>query len=117
MASQGWRDFILAWAVLAFISLFVIVDLFDHLDNFLDDNANVISVAKYYMYHLPSIIDLCLPVGMLLASLFTIGALSKNNEYSAILSAGVSLARMTRTILLLGLIIWALSRVRNRPHD
>ncbi len=95
----------LFWAILAFVAIFLLVDLFDHLDNFLDDNARVLAVVRYYVFKLPLIIDLCLPVGMLLASLFTLGSLSKNNEYAALLSSGVSLARAGRSLLVLGLLV------------
>lgn len=96
---------VLSWAIISFVAIFLLIDLFDHIDNFLDDNASVLAVLKYYFYQLPLIIDLCLPVGMLLASLFTMATLSKNNEYSSLLSAGVSLRRQTRSLLILGLII------------
>jgi lipopolysaccharide export system permease protein len=96
---------VLAWSLLSFVAVFLLVDLFDHIDNFLDDNATVWEVARYYFYQLPLMVDLCLPVGMLLASLFTIGSLSKNNEYSALLSAGVSLTRLSRALIVLGLLI------------
>ena len=96
---------VLFWSILAFIAIFLLVDLFDHLDNFLDDNARIVSVFRYYLFKLPLIIDLCLPIGMLLASLFTLGTLSKNNEFAALLSSGVSLARAGRSLLVLGLLM------------
>ncbi len=98
---------VLSWSIISFVAIFLLIDLFDHLDNFLDDNATVFSVVKYYIYQLPLIIDLCLPVGMLLASLFTLSSLSKNNEYSSLLSAGVSLARITRSLIILGILVSA----------
>ena len=94
----------LFWTILAFIAIFLLVDLFDHLDNFLDDNARIVSVFRYF-FKLPLIIDLCLPIGMLLASLFTLGTLSKNNEFAALLSSGVSLARAGRSLLVMGLLV------------
>lgn len=92
---------VLLWALLAFVSIFVLVDLFDHIDNFIDDEASAGAVLRYYLFLIPQIVDLILPVSMLLAALFTLGILSKNREYTAILSAGQSLARMTRSILVL----------------
>jgi lipopolysaccharide export system permease protein len=98
---------VLGWSLLAFTSLFVLVDLFDHLDDFLDDHATTLSIAKYYAFQLPWVVDLCLPVGMLLASLFTTGLLSKNREYMASLAAGVSLARLSRWVIVLGVAMTA----------
>jgi lipopolysaccharide export system permease protein len=96
---------VLGWSLLAFTAIFLLVDLFDHLDNFLDDNASTVSILKYYMYQLPTVVDLVFPVSMLLASLFTLGVLSKNNEFTAILSAGVSLSRLARTVLIFALLM------------
>ncbi len=96
---------VLVWALLAFACVFVLVDLFDHVDNFIDDDAQLLSIGKYYLYLLPRIIDLTLPVSMLLAALFTMGILSKNQEYTAMLSAGQSLARISRSILLFALLV------------
>jgi len=95
----------LGWALLAFLSVFMLIDLVDHIDNFIDDGASGLAILKYYIYILPQYVDYVLPMSMLLASLFTVGMLSKNREYSAILSAGVSLARMSRTVLLMGLLV------------
>jgi lipopolysaccharide export system permease protein len=102
---------VLAWSILAFMAIFLLVDLFDHLDNFLDDEASTLSILKYYMYQLPTVLDLVFPVSMLLASLFTLGILSKNNEYTAILGAGLSLARATRMVLLFALLMSGLDLV------
>lgn len=96
---------VLMWSLLAFTTIFLLVDLFDHLDNFLDDDASTLSILKYYFYQLPFILDLIFPVSMLLASLFTLGLLSKNNEYTAVLSSGVSLAKCTRVILVFALLM------------
>lgn len=102
---------VLLWSILAFMAIFLLVDLFDHLDNFLDDEASTVSILKYYMYQLPTVLDLVFPVSMLLASLFTLGLLSKNNEYTAILGSGLSLARATRTVLAFALVMSALDLV------
>ncbi len=98
---------VLMWSMLAFLSVFVLIDLVDHIDDFIDDQAHIVSILKYYLTILPQYVDFVLPISMLLASLFTISLLSKNQEYTAILAAGVSLARMSRWILLAGLLIAA----------
>jgi lipopolysaccharide export system permease protein len=102
---------VLAWSLLAFIAVFVLVDLFDHLDNFLDDDASTKAILEYYMYQLPMIVDVVLPVSMLLASLFTVGILSKQNEYTTILGAGMSLRRLSRSVLVFALLVSAISLV------
>ena len=96
---------VLTWALVAFAVIFLLVDLFDHLGSFLDNDASALAIGRYYLFQLPFVIDLVLPVSMLLASLFTFAALGKNNEYSALMTAGVSLFQISRSILIFALLI------------
>lgn len=91
---------VLFWATLTFVTLYLLVDLFDHLDNFLDADASPSAIVRYYFYQMPFVLDMVLPVAMLLASLFTFALMGKNNEYVSLLSAGVNMARIGRTILI-----------------
>lgn len=96
---------VLLWALLAFLAVFVLIDLVDHIDDFIDDEARLISVLKYYLYVIPQYIDFVLPISIMLASLFTVALLSKNQEFTAILASGTSLLRMSRTVLVFGVVL------------
>ena len=102
------RDFVI-WLVISsagFLALFVIVDLVDHLDNFIDRKAaSPFLVLKYYLYFLPYNAVLSLPIAMLLATLFTLGGLAKNNEILAMKVSGITLYRIFAPILVLASII------------
>ena len=64
----------------AFVIIFLVVDLIENIDKFIDRDASVSTVFLYYLYYIPYIINLTLPVSMLLACLFTLGSMSQNNE-------------------------------------
>lgn len=96
---------VLIFAIIAFIILFMVVDGIDHLDKFIDRDMPSIMILKYYYYYLPYIIILCMPVAMLLASLFSIGQLAKYNELTAMKASGVSLYRIVAPILLIALVV------------
>ena len=96
---------VLTWSVLAFLAVFVLMDLIDHVDDFIDDEATLSAIGRYYLYRLPYLIDFVTPISMLLAAMFTVGILSKNREYTAMLAAGISLFRLSRTLLVLGAIV------------
>lgn len=96
---------ILFYTTLAFIVIFVIVDLIENLDKFLSNDAKFIDVLLYYIYYIPYIITLTLPVNMLLSCLFSLGSMAQYNELIATLTAGVSLYRIVFPILLLAAII------------
>lgn len=91
------------FAVAALSAIFIVVDLLESLDNFLDQKASLKIIATYYLTYLPSIFTLLIPVGMLLGSLFAVGRLTNTNEIIAIRAAGQSLPRFMLPLLLFGL--------------
>ncbi len=95
---------ILVFSLMAAMLVFVVVDLIEHLDKFIDRHVAVPIVIDYYILYLPYIIYLVLPVGMLLASLFAMGNFIKTNEFLAMKSSGISLYRIFGWVTLLGLI-------------
>ncbi len=97
----------LVMALLAFIAIFVILDLFEKLDDFLDRDVPVAIILHYYVYRIPEILLLMLPVGMLLASLFSLGAFARNNEFTAVIAAGISMRRTLAPVLLVSFVISA----------
>jgi lipopolysaccharide export system permease protein len=101
------RQFILTFlfGLLAFIVIYVCVDLMEHLDDFFDHNVPTPVILKYYLYMLPDIIHLILPIGMLLASLFTIGRLDTSNELTAMRSSGRSMRRLALPLFAFGLAV------------
>ncbi len=88
------------FSLLAFILIFVIVDMMENLDDFLDQNVNKIIIFNYYMVFIPEIIRLLLPVAMLFGGLFTMGKMSMQNELTAIKAGGVSMYRSMLPILI-----------------
>ena len=105
--------FVLFFASMAFIVIFIVVDLIEHLDKFLDSKAPFSRTVVYYLYYIPSIITLTLPVNMLLSSLFALGTMAQHNELVACMSAGVSLYRLVWPLLLVALLISILSGIAN----
>lgn len=92
-------------SLLAFVGIFFIVDLIQQLDRFLDHDATVMMVVRYYLYYMPYIIVLTIPVGMLLGSLFTFGQLGKYGELTAMKASGLSVYRLIRPMLLAGVMV------------
>lgn len=95
----------LFFSLLVFLVIYLIVDLVEHLDEFIDAQADTSQVIRYYINYVPYIVTLTLPVSMLLATLFSVGALSKLNELTAMKASGVSLYRVATPLLVLGLLI------------
>ena len=71
--------------------------------------------GQMLLYHVPPVIQQCLPMALLFGSLFAMRRLSLSLEWSAMLSAGVSPTRLAMPVLLLGAIAaggqWLLQEV------
>lgn len=93
------------FSVLAFLIIFVVVDIIERLDTFIDKNVPVLTVVRYYALYAPYIVILTLPVAMLLASLFSISSLSRHQELAAMKSAGLSLYRILLPLFLLAFVV------------
>ncbi|MDZ7371417.1 MAG: LPS export ABC transporter permease LptG [candidate division KSB1 bacterium] len=100
---------VLFFSLLAFVIIFIVVDLIENLDRYIDNKFPRIAVIEYYINFLPFIIVLILPVAMLLSSLYSIGGLARNNEIVAMKAAGLSLYRIFLPVLITALFISFLS--------
>lgn len=92
-----------------FAAIFVIVDLIDRLDTFLDRGTDLATIVAYYLYYAPYTVALTLPIAMLLASLFAIGGLNRTSEITAMKAAGVGLYRIFAPIVVLSLFVCGLA--------
>ncbi|MEE3153113.1 MAG: LptF/LptG family permease, partial [Candidatus Neomarinimicrobiota bacterium] len=78
---QFW--IILGLSVLGFVSIFVIVDLIENLDRFMDNQVPAAVVWKYYVYTLPYFVSIGLPMSVLISTVFSLGSMVKRNEWTA----------------------------------
>lgn len=93
------------FGIIAFTIIFVVIDLMEKLDDFLDRKAEAMIIIQYYVAFTPEMIKLMTPVAILLSSLFTTGKLSNNNELTAMKSSGVSIYRFMLPMLIIALVI------------
>ena len=105
------RQFLLAafFSLLAFIILFVVIDLMENLDDFLDRHATIMIISRYYFFFIPEIIKLMIPVAMLLSALFITSRFSTYNELTALKSSGVSLYRFMVPVVLVAFLVSGIS--------
>lgn len=96
---------LLLYSLIAFIAIFLIVDLVENIDKFIDAGLTRQQVLLYYLLNFPFFISTALPMSMLIATIFAIGTLTKNNELTAMKSSGVSLYRIAAPIFILSLLV------------
>lgn len=81
----------LALALTALVAIFLVVDLTDRLNEFLDRDFEGRAILSYYAFYVPYVAILTLPMASLLACLFAVGDLSRHGELTAMKAAGLSL--------------------------
>jgi lipopolysaccharide export system permease protein len=90
--------------VVSLLSLYVVVDLFNNLDDFTRQKSGLVNVARhvaeYYAYRVPQIFDRLCEAIVLLAAMFTVALMQRNNEQVPLLSAGISTRRIVAPVLL-----------------
>ncbi|HEX6632116.1 MAG TPA: LptF/LptG family permease, partial [Gemmatimonadaceae bacterium] len=113
---EFFRIFIVT--ALGFPVLLVLIDLTDHLDEYLARKLPVDQVALSYVYWLPETMFLVLPAAVLFATVFAIGGFTRHSEITAAKASGISFYRLTMPIFLgaalaagLGLVLGELSPI------
>lgn len=96
---------VILFALVVFATIFILVDLMEHLDDFIDHGVGVGLIAKYYLVFTPEILKLITPVAVLLACLFTAGRMSNQNEIIIIKSSGVDIYRILLPFLVVSITI------------
>ena len=91
-------------SLIAFTALFLVFDFFDHIDNILPEDAALWMIVEYFLLKIPSIVSLMLPVSMLVATLFTIGMLSKHSEITAMRASGLTVFWIARPLFVFGIV-------------
>jgi lipopolysaccharide export system permease protein len=88
-----------------FFSLYIIIDLFSHLDEILKQAVSFSVLKNYYLSYLPIIFTQVAPISCLLAALYTFARMNKDNEIIAMRSSGMSIIRISRVVIVFGLLI------------
>lgn len=91
--------------VLGLPVLFIIVDLTDQIDSYLADGVTIPAVALSYVYFMPQAIFYAFPVAALIATVFTIGSMTRHQEIAAAKAGGVSFYRLIAPILALAAVL------------
>lgn len=91
----------------AIMLIALVIDLVENLEEIVDNAASPVDVVRYYVYFLPWVYKITVPAAVLLAGLFSVGLLARNNEILAMKSAGMSIYRISLPILIFALCLSA----------
>src|SRR5262249_31328153 len=107
------REFLvyLLLGLMGFIVIFVVVDLIEKMDVFLDHKAPWFLVAQYFVNLAPDVVVKMLPVALLLATFLALGQLNKFGELTAMRAGGLSLLRILQPVFAVACACVAMSLV------
>ncbi|MEJ2721654.1 MAG: LPS export ABC transporter permease LptG [bacterium] len=97
------------FSVLTFTIIYITIDVFEEIDNFIDHNAAIHTIGVYYLFSIPFILTYIIPVSLLLGAIFSMGIMARRNEITALVASGLSLARISAPILITALAVSAAS--------
>lgn len=84
--------------------LFVVVDIFNDLDEYLRHGLSLKTVMSYYLYLMPVALVEIAPIVCLVSLLYFLGWLGRNNELTAMKASGVSTANVLHPLLFVGIV-------------
>ncbi len=101
--------FIFSLVALALLFIFIVVTIFERIDNIYEHNKPFYLLLQYIGYRLPEFLMYILPLAVLTTTLITLGIFEKTNEITAIKASGISLYRLLIPFILIGLVICGVS--------
>ncbi len=91
--------------IASFAALYILVDLFERLDDMLRNKVPLSLIVQYYICNLPMIFYQVCPFGMLLCTFITVGLFVRHHEIMALKAHGVSLFRVLQVFIVIAAVI------------
>ncbi len=88
----------------SFIAIYVLIDFFEKIDNFMEKGKSMALVGKFFLLSIPFVVEQMGPVCILLAGVVTLGVINHSNELIALKSGGISLKKIAGPIIAAGII-------------
>ncbi len=82
------------------ILIFTLYIVWSFIKDLAGKDLEIIIIAKFIFYIIPSLVPLILPLTILVTSIMTFGNFSENNEFAAMKSAGISLQRAMGSLII-----------------
>ncbi len=96
-----------AFCLVTFTMVFVIFDLFDHISRLLKAETPPHLIVKYYVCLVGPTMQYLAPASLMLATLYTLYTLTRNNELVAMRASGISLYRIMLPFVAVGIVVSA----------
>ena len=99
--------------LIGILVVYLCVEFLQRADKLIKYHATLSQIGKYFLYSIPGMVSLSLPMAALIAALLSLGNLSRYNEIIAMRASGVSLVKIVSPLLAGGLLISGLGFLNN----
>ena len=119
---QRYWSFIKAYVIcyVSLVGLYIVIDAFSNLDEFTKRAEGVVEISqvmgRFYLIRQSLMFDQLSGVIGMMAAIFTVTWMQRNNEQLAILAAGVSTHRAIRPVLVASVFVIGVSVCEPRVH-
>lgn len=83
----------------AFTTIYLVIDFLEKIGRFTRAQGELHHILLYFFFKIPEIVNEITPLAVLMATLLTLGMLSRHSEIIAMRGCGISIARITAPIL------------------
>jgi lipopolysaccharide export system permease protein len=110
-----FKEFIslVAGVLIGILVVYLCVEFLQKADKLIKYHATLSQIARYFLYSVPGMISMSIPMATLIAALLSLGNLSRHNEIIAMRAGGVSLAKIISPLIVGGILISGLGFVNN----
>ncbi|MGQ0563232.1 MAG: LptF/LptG family permease [Gemmatimonadota bacterium] len=91
--------------VIAAPMLFVLGDLTDNIDRYMDRGLTLDKIGLGYVYQFPLFMLYSFPIAALIATIFTVGNMTRHSEMAAAKAGGISFFRVLAPLPMLGILL------------
>jgi lipopolysaccharide export system permease protein len=96
---------ILILALLFFVLILELVDLFANLWRYLNHDIPLVQILRVALLYLPKCVSFSIPIALLFSISYTLGNFYANNELISVFGSGVSLYRLIVPFILIGALL------------
>jgi lipopolysaccharide export system permease protein len=83
----------------AFTAIYLVIDFLEKIGRFTRTQAQIQYIALFFLCKIPEIVTQVTPLAVLMATLLTLGGLSRTSEITAMRGCGISLPKITTPII------------------
>ncbi|HUL01307.1 MAG TPA: LPS export ABC transporter permease LptG, partial [Nitrospirota bacterium] len=115
LSKHIFKEFIslVVGVLVCILIVYLCVEFLQKADKLIKAHATLSQVARYFLYSLPVMVTMSLPMATLIAALLSLGSLSSHNEIIAMRAGGVSLMKIIAPLLAGGLLVSILGFINN----